>query len=118
MVTRRQPDRPPVTDLADALTLDALEVLGFARPAWWADALCPEYPSINFVDAELDDATKAAALQVCGRCAVLLECRTYAVADPSLLGIWGGTDTAARKAIRRAARPAAEPLDPQCEAAT
>jgi WhiB family redox-sensing transcriptional regulator len=79
--------------------------LSFTRPAWFADALCREPDAraevgMHHVDAEFNKRAAAAALQVCGRCLVLDACREYAVADSDLLGIFGGTDSAARKAIR------------------
>ena len=73
-------------------------------PNWYRDALCREYPDLDFVDAELDKQTKREALQVCGRCLAMAECRAYAIDDAELVGIWGGTDTAARRAIRRLQR--------------
>ena len=74
----------------------------FRRPAWHADANCLEHPDLDFVDADRDAKAKAEALQVCGRCLVMSTCRAYALDDPSLVGIWGGTDSAARRAMRRA----------------
>jgi WhiB family redox-sensing transcriptional regulator len=71
----------------------------------WNDALCREYPHLEFVPDERASADHrhAEQLQVCGRCLVRVECLAVALADPELLGIWGGTTTSARKAIRKAA---------------
>ena len=80
---------------------DALSLLGYRRPPFWRDALCAE-PTYSEVDFHArGKAEQAAALQVCGRCLVREECLADALADPTLLGIRGGTDEAARKAIRR-----------------
>lgn len=84
---------------------DTLPRLDLTRPAWFADALCREPSALaevgcHFVDAERHKDARERAMQVCGRCAVMLECREYALADPSLLGVFGGTDSAARKAMR------------------
>ena len=72
----------------------------FTRPAWMADAQCGDY-DLDFIDAEASIPGTAAALQICGRCSVREACLDYALADPSLVGIWGGMDTQARKARRR-----------------
>lgn len=69
-------------------------------PEWMADALCKEYPHVDFVWGELKERTKAECLQVCGRCLVRVAHLRWALADPPMLGVLGGTDTAARKAIR------------------
>jgi hypothetical protein len=95
MVAPRNPNRLAVdTEAAVGLQLPG-------RPAWFADALCREYPHLDWVDAERNKADKATCLDVCGRCAVVIPCREYAIADGSLVGLWGGCDTVARKAIRR-----------------
>ncbi len=84
---------------------DTMPVLDLARPGFFADALCAEESAraavgMHFVDAERFAEAKRAALQVCGRCLVRPECLEYALADSSLVGVFGGTDTAARRAIR------------------
>lgn len=84
---------------------DVAPVLPIGRPAWFADALCAEPDVVaevgmHFVDAERNRDAKARALQVCGRCLARLDCLDYALADARLVGIFGGTDTAARKAMR------------------
>ena len=70
------------------------------RPAWMADAQCADY-DLDFIEAERTITGTAAALQICGRCSVREACLAYALADPSLVGVWGGCDTQARKARRR-----------------
>ena len=72
------------------------------RPAWMADAACIEHPEVEFIPPSTsseDHATRARA--VCGRCLCRAECLAYALADPTLLGVWGGTSTAERRAMRR-----------------
>jgi hypothetical protein len=44
-----------------------------------------------------------AAKAVCAACVVRGECLAYALADPDLVGVWGGTSHAERRALRRAA---------------
>ena len=41
------------------------------------------------------------AKSVCAGCPVLEECMEYAVADPELSGVWGGTTSRERREIRR-----------------
>ena len=67
---------------------------------WQEHAACKDSP-LDFIAAENDERNRAKALQVCGRCPVLMECREYALADASLVGIWGGADSQARRAMRR-----------------
>lgn len=42
------------------------------------------------------------AKSVCAGCPVLDECMEYAVADPELSGVWGGTSFLDRREIRKA----------------
>jgi WhiB family transcriptional regulator, redox-sensing transcriptional regulator len=41
------------------------------------------------------------AIEVCEKCPVSGNCLTYALDNPRLLGIWGGTTTDMRKALRK-----------------
>ena len=76
--------------------------IDLSRPSFFADALCIEFPEIDFVPRKETPKSIAPAMRVCGRCLVVAECRSYALADPDLVGIWGGTDTVYRRAYRRA----------------
>jgi WhiB family transcriptional regulator, redox-sensing transcriptional regulator len=42
-------------------------------------------------------------LALCESCAVRAECLAAALADPNLLGLWGGTTGTERRALRRGA---------------
>ena len=75
-------------------TLDELLCL-LDGPAWRADALCREYPNLNWFRESDHSAEMAKA--VCTECLVRAECRSYALARPTLLGIWGGLTTRERK---------------------
>ncbi len=92
-------------DVADAIP---------PRPGWMADALCRERPEVEFVPLEVRGGngcrSQAAAIEVCGSCLVRLECARYALADPTLVGVWGGLTAAERKAAR-AALDAATPAE-------
>jgi WhiB family redox-sensing transcriptional regulator len=41
---------------------------------------------------------------ICAACPVIDRCRTYALAHPSLIGVWGGTSERQRRLIRQAQR--------------
>lgn len=90
-----------------ATALELLELLVTGAPAWHRDALCREYPSLNFVPARGESCDEQ--LAVCGRCAVRVECLEVALADPYLFGIWGGTSGRVRRTMRRARARAAMP---------
>lgn len=40
---------------------------------------------------------------LCEGCRVVVECRSFALADPRLIGVWGGTTAEERQRLRRAA---------------
>jgi WhiB family redox-sensing transcriptional regulator len=68
-------------------------------PAWQADALCQEYDRELFFPER--GRSGAEAKRLCGRCLVQRECRDYALADDTLVGVWGGTSTSERARLRR-----------------
>jgi hypothetical protein len=78
----------------------------WAPMPWSDEALCAQTdPDMWFAERVLDYVTtdghkKAAAIAICQRCPVLEQCRAYAIADPHLEGIWGGTTERERIAIR------------------
>jgi WhiB family redox-sensing transcriptional regulator len=82
--------------------IDPLDFLGYTRPSFCHDALCIEKPDLDFHTT--NKAEIAQCVQVCGRCLVREECLAWALADPTLLGVLGGTDEAARRLMRRARR--------------
>jgi len=89
-----------------AIDLDAPSLLDIRQPPWFLDVLCREPSAVasvgmHFVDAENNHKASAAAMQVCGHCLVMAECRAVALADASLLGIWDGTGSSARRVMRR-----------------
>ena len=82
------------------------ELLASTTPAWHADALCQEYPDVNFFPTRPRQAERAQA--VCARCLVVSECLEWALGEPAwLAGVWGGTTPADRRRMRRKVRPAA-----------
>lgn len=88
---------------------DVLETLGYHRPQWQRDALCREYPNLPWFPKRGESAKPA--LQVCGRCMVLVECRAWAMADQSLdaAGVLGGMSAIARIRARRLQQRRATP---------
>ena len=83
--------------------LDVLEQLATVRPAWMKDALCREYPGVDFFanTGPGIDAAKA----VCGRCACEDACQVYGITheQPAGNGVWGGLSANDRRAMRRGA---------------
>lgn len=90
-------ERTPVPELVELLK----------RPAWMADALCPEYPEVRFFPERGESAEPARA--VCGRCLVRAECLTWALehgqsaAQHGGHGVWAGTSARERTRMRPAA---------------
>jgi hypothetical protein len=70
------------------------------RKDFWIGALCAE------VDAELFFPRKGQYLEaqnakrLCNRCEIKQKCLDYALKDPELRGIWGGTNEPDRYKIR------------------
>jgi WhiB family redox-sensing transcriptional regulator len=69
------------------------------RPNWQADALCREYPQLGWFSTTAKGLQAAKA--VCAGCLVRAECLSYALADPSLTGTWGGLTAQERNLQRR-----------------
>jgi WhiB family redox-sensing transcriptional regulator len=74
------------------------ELLGC--PDWMRDALCLEYPELEF-HPDRDESLEPLKA-VCRRCKVREECLDYALADDNLLGVWGGTSMRERERYREA----------------
>lgn len=66
------------------------------RPAWQAHAACRELDPILFFEGPF-----AEARAVCGMCPVKADCLAFALPDPSILGLWGGTTERQRKRLRK-----------------
>jgi WhiB family redox-sensing transcriptional regulator len=86
LMTPGGPDLPTIDDF-------------LRRPAWMARAACrgtgtdAYFPTVG--------ATVAPARAVCAGCPVREPCLAYALADPELAGVWGGTSARERDRIRR-----------------
>jgi Transcription factor WhiB len=75
---------------------DVAELL--RRPAWQKHAACRGMGVKDFFPPEGSSPLRAAA--VCRRCPVAAECLQYALENPSLKGVWGGTSERARRRMR------------------
>jgi WhiB family redox-sensing transcriptional regulator len=70
------------------------------RPAWQRRAACLGLGPARWFDG--DDEATAAAVAICRDCRVQHQCLEYALSNPSLVGIWAGTDERERRRMRRA----------------
>lgn len=68
------------------------------QPAWFDDAACRGSGPAPFFPEQGQPSTKARA--ACDRCPIVEPCLAYAIADPTLQGIWGGTNEYQRDEIR------------------
>lgn len=78
--------------------IDAEIVLG--RPDWQKFAACRGRGTISWFPGLGDSTSNGRA--ICAQCTVRAECLDYALADPTLQGVWGGTSDRERAAMRRA----------------
>jgi len=68
-----------------------------ARPAWHQRAACRGQTPAFFVKGTPPTRTR----QICAGCPVQVACLQYALADPELVGLWGGTTERERAEMRR-----------------
>lgn len=68
------------------------------QPEWFTDGACRNLGPAAFFPEPGQPSTTAR--RACDRCAVVEQCLAYAIADPNLLGIWGGTNETQRDQIR------------------
>lgn len=68
---------------------------------WEAYAACTEVPSKLFFPEPGDPLTARFMRLFCDDCPVRAECLEYALDNPDLTGIWGGTTETDRRLIRR-----------------
>ena len=71
------------------------------RPAWHRQAACRGLGASGFVKST--GGAYGATRRECARCPVRQECLDYALADESIVGLWGGTSDAERRELRRRA---------------
>lgn len=101
----RHQESPPAGELAwspGSWVEDLFDIV--SRPAWYADAACREHPELRWVGSGNSGPEVEAAMAVCANCLVRTECLAAAMADPTLVGVWGGTTTKERQARHRRSR--------------
>jgi len=81
----------------DALA-KVLAMIRRARPSWMADGVCVG-SGLDFTNPSTK--ARAACLQACGRCPVLLDCRAWSLTIDDRDAVLGGLDPAARKQARK-----------------
>lgn len=67
-----------------------------SRPGWFDDAACRGAGPGPWFSMNVGRARR-----ICWECPVRLECLSYALADPELLGLWGGLTAPERARVRR-----------------
>lgn len=77
-----------------------VELFAAGRPSWFADAACRQHPELSWHPKPGESTTAVRA--VCAACLVVDECCDYALADPGLVGVWGGMSVRERDRLRRA----------------
>jgi WhiB family redox-sensing transcriptional regulator len=92
---------------------------------WHDDAACKRAPEIDFfpnMDDRRDvrEAMEKEAKTICRLCPVKDECLAYALKYSSLQGIWGGTNDAERRTMRRRSGTARRSMGdcPECKGPT
>lgn len=70
----------------------------FRKPAWMELGACRGMDTAIFIPTSRRPHRTAKA--VCAGCPVRTECLEYAMADESCVGVWGGTSTTERQAMR------------------
>ena len=69
---------------------------------YWEGARCREVGSeIFFPEKETSSEDFVSAVKVCNKCEIKQKCLDYALADPTLVGIWGGVGWKRRQIMRR-----------------
>ena len=71
----------------------------FTEPEWMPKAACRDSGVSAYFPARGESAAFAKA--TCAGCPVCADCLQYALDDPELHGIWGGTSERERRALRR-----------------
>lgn len=92
-----------ILELMMRLLDDASELDGFLRrPRWQARSACRNLDTREFFPE--GTGLSQDVRRICAACPVSVECLTFALADPSLKGVWAGTTERGRGRIRAAMR--------------
>jgi WhiB family transcriptional regulator, redox-sensing transcriptional regulator len=82
-----------------------------SRIAWRHRAACRGFDPNLFVPRVENHEQVTDAVAICAGCDVSAECLVEALADPRLVGVWGGLTTQERRELRRERRQASVPHD-------
>ncbi len=80
--------------------LFAADATVLQEPLWALAACAGAAPDVFFPLSAHDVASRRAALAYCAECPIARPCLDTALRDPSLVGIWGGTDEVERARLR------------------
>lgn len=79
--------------------------------SWMDSSLCSQTdPDLFFPQNQGDIYSQRQAKAICAACDVREQCYEYALADPDIWGVWGGTTYTERVNIRNADEETAYPL--------
>ena len=89
-----------MTDLMDDMEV---QPVAFRPIDWMDDAYCKPGSGIDgelFFPTRTEPNASDEVITACKRCTVREECLEYALADPTIVGIWGNTSAKKRRQIR------------------
>lgn len=100
MITRKMPRFE--IEASRTRYADPFPVTAAAETDWMRDGICKEIGWQPFFAAKGAEPTEAR--RICSGCPVTDTCREYAIVDPEIFGVWGGTTFVERQAerVRRA----------------
>lgn len=70
-------------------------------PDWMLQGACRDQDPELFFPVSVKLEAAAEAIRVCASCPVWRQCRAYALANPLLVGVWGGLTEGQRRQIRQ-----------------
>jgi len=80
--------------------LFAADAVSLQAPEWSLAACRGAAPDVFFPLTTHDVVSRREALSFCGGCDIRRQCLETALQDPSIVGIWGGTDEVERARLR------------------
>lgn len=98
------PNLDGIRAVTEGGTVGLPDLLALVRPpAWHRDAACLEHGELTWFPERHETTVMRAAIAVCRRCLVRAECLAFALEVPDTAGVWGGTTSRQRAALRREA---------------
>lgn len=77
----------------------------FAELPSLPQAACRDRPDLTWYPKDEDGPQARAAVNVCCGCPHVAACAAWAIANPSVEGVWGGLTTSQRRTLHDARRP-------------